>query len=291
MTAPARRFPLSLDRLPGATGTARPASPAAPTRPAVPKAPVAPVQPPQGLQRPQRPVREAAEAPPVPAAGHGLDSETVRARMVERLRQQGVEDERVLQAMGAVPRHRFIDTALVPQAYEDTSLPIGWEQTISKPVVVARMLALLAAAPGARQRQVRRPLGRTLEIGTGCGYQAAVLHQLATRVTSIERLSALHAKAKENLRALGLHDLRLIHGDGQLGHLPNAPFDSIISAAGGLTLASAWLEQLGEGGRLVAPLVGEDGAQHLVVIDKTPSGLQRRLHDGVHFVPLKSGVL
>ncbi len=273
MNAPARRFPLSLDRLPGAGKAPRAATPQA------------------QLQRPQRPVREAAAAAPAPAVGQGLDSETVRARMVDRLRQLGVEDERVLAAMGVVPRHHFVDTALAAQAYEDTSLPIGWEQTISKPVVVARMIALLAAAPGARHRQVRRPLGRVLEIGTGCGYQAAVLMQLALRVTSIERLSPLHAKARDKLLTLGLQDVRLLHGDGQLGHPPNAPYDSIISAAGGLDVAPAWLSQLGEGGRLVAPIVGADGAQQLVVIDKTPDGVRRHLHDGVHFVPLKSGVL
>ena len=127
MAQPERRFPLSLERL----GAARAAKPTL------------------GLQRPQRPLQEAAAAPVQAAVGHGLDSQTVRAHMVERLRQQGIEDERVLHAMGTVERHRFVDTALVAQAYEDTSLPIGWEQTISKPTVVARMLALLAAAPGA----------------------------------------------------------------------------------------------------------------------------------------------
>jgi protein-L-isoaspartate(D-aspartate) O-methyltransferase len=236
-------------------------------------------------------VREAAAPPPPAAAGQGLDSEAVRARMVERLRLQGVEDERVLQAMGEVPRHRFVDSALAAQAYEDTSLPIGWEQTISKPVVVARMIALLAAAPGTRQRAVRRPLGRTLEVGTGCGYQAAVLQRLSSHVTSIERLSPLHARARENLQALGLRDVRLLHGDGQLGHAPNAPYDSIVSAAGGEQVAPAWLAQLAVGGRLVAPVVGADGTQQLVVIDRTADGWHQQRHDAVLFVPLKSGVI
>lgn len=226
------------------------------------------------------------------AQGYGLDSAAVRDRMIERLRAQGIEDERVLRAMAAVPRHAFVDAGLAAQAYEDTSLPIGWEQTISKPIVVARMLQLLAQAPGAASRRVRAPLGRALEVGTGCGYQAAVMRALSTRVTSIERIGPLLEKARAHLAALRLDDIRLVHRDGRLGHAPNAPYDSIVAAAGGDELPPAWLEQLAVGGRLVAPLHDVcRGGQMLVVIDKTEDGLQRSIHDAVRFVPLKSGHL
>jgi protein-L-isoaspartate(D-aspartate) O-methyltransferase len=277
---PARRFPLTLERLPSRPGSAVAGKPAQP--------PAAQAV----VQRPQRPLREAASDARLrhPPSGQGLDSDAVRARMVERLRAQGVDHEAVLRAIGAVPRHRFVDTALVAQAYEESSLPIGWEQTISKPVVVARMLALLAQAPGAARRPIRAPLGRALEIGTGCGYQAAVMARLCTRLTSIERLGPLLDKARETLRMLGLHELRLIHGDGRLGHAPHAPYDSIISAAGGRELPTAWIEQLAVGGRLVAPMEDGDGdGQRLLVVDKTEQGLQQAVHDAVHFVPLKSG--
>lgn len=271
MASGGRRFPLTLDRI----------SP--PARAAV-----------QGpVHRPQRPLREAAGASggaaPQPS-GQGLDSEAVRARMVERLRRHGVEDERVLRAMGAVPRHLFVDAALAAQAYEDTSLPIGWEQTISKPVVVARMMALLVQAPAARQRTVRAPLGRALEIGTGSGYQAAVMRVLATHVTSVERLGPLHRKAAGHLASLGAQGVRLVHADGRQGHAADAPYDSIVAAAGGEDVPQAWLDQLAVGGRIVAPL--HDAAasgQMLVVIDRTADGWQREVRDAVHFVPLKWG--
>jgi protein-L-isoaspartate(D-aspartate) O-methyltransferase len=218
-------------------------------------------------------------------AGLGLDSIQVRARMVERLRADGVRDERVLAALGVVPRHAFVDTALANQAYEDTSLPIGLGQTISKPSVVARMLELLLAphAPGARLR--------LLEIGTGCGYQAALLALLARSVVSVERLKPLYDKASDNLAALRLSTLRLVYGDGRGGHSPNAPYDGIIAAAGGDDLPTAWLDQLAPGGRLVAPIAqGVRGGQVLVVCDRLPDGsLVRRIHEAVKFVPLKSG--
>ena len=151
------------------------------------------------------------------SAGLGLDSSAVRARMVRKLAAQGVTDPQVLAAMGRVERHRFVDSALVNQAYEDTSLPIGLGQTISKPNVVARMLELLLEG-----RQGSK-LGRVLEIGTGCGYQAAVLAQLATEVYSIERLRGLHDKARENLRPLRVPTLHLLYGDGMLGYARGAP--------------------------------------------------------------------
>jgi protein-L-isoaspartate(D-aspartate) O-methyltransferase len=235
---------------------------------------------------PQAAVR--TKTPPVISpSGVGLDSSAVRARMVQKLMDQGIHDPVVLDAMGRVERHRFVDSALVNQAYEDTSLPIGLGQTISKPNVVARMIALLREAPGL---QGQNPLGRVLEIGTGCGYQAAVLACVAHEVYSIERLRGLHDKAKENLRPMRVPTIRLIFGDGMLGYAQGAPYSAIISAAGGDAVPQAWIDQLAVGGRLVAPTQTAFGQQALVVIDKTPQGLQQTLYEAVNFVPLKSGV-
>jgi protein-L-isoaspartate(D-aspartate) O-methyltransferase len=236
-------------------------------------------------------VRTRTPPPVAPAtagatiAGLGLDSQAVRARMVERIRAEGIHCAPVLEALAQVPRHHFVDTGLAAQAYEDTSLPIGHGQTISKPSVVARMLALLfERRPGAQR------LGRVLEVGTGCGYQAALLCRLATQVISVERLRPLHDKARENLAPLRSSNLRLVYGDGRLGHAPNAPYDAIVSAAGGEDLPQAWLDQLAIGGRLVAPMhTGADGAQVLVSVDRDESGWSRRVHEGVRFVPLRSG--
>jgi protein-L-isoaspartate(D-aspartate) O-methyltransferase len=241
------------------------------------------------MLRPQRPLQQAAHdasqrhAP----SGLGLDSSSVRARMVERLRHGGLTCEPVLQAFLAVERHRFIDTALATQAYEDTSLPIGWQQTISKPSVVAHMLALLFDGAHAR---AAGELGRVLEIGTGCGYQTALLARLGRQVVSIERLKPLHEKARDHLGHPRAGDVRLVFGDGRLGHPPRAPYQSIISAAGGEDLPAAWLDQLAEGGRLIAPSVDPvRGGQALLVVDRTAQGLTQRWLDAVKFVPLKSG--
>ena len=222
------------------------------------------------------------------SVGLGLDSSAVRARMVHKLAAQGVTDPQVLTAMGLVERHRFVDSALVNQAYEDTSLPIGLGQTISKPNVVARMLELLLEGLEKR-RGASGKLGRVLEIGTGCGYQAAVLAHLATEVYSIERLRGLHDKARENLRLLRVPNLHLLYGDGMLGYAKGAPYAAIIAAAGGEAIPPAWIEQLAIGGRLVAPLQAPGGAQTLVVVDKTAQGIRKSLLEPVHFVPLKSG--
>lgn len=242
----------------------------------------------RALLRPQRPLEEAARdrARTQLPSGLGLDSEHVRARMVERLRRDGLADARVIAALMAVPRHAFVDSALVQQAYEDTSLPIGLGQTISKPSVVARMLELMLAVQPPGQRP------RVLEIGTGCGYQAAVIAQFARSVVSIERLKPLHDKARANLAALAMSNLRLVYGDGRLGHAPNAPYDGIVSAAGGADLPSTWLEQLAPGGRLVAPMADARGAgQVLVVVDRLEDGsLRRSIHEAVRFVPLESGL-
>ena len=216
-------------------------------------------------------------------SGFGTDSHAVRSEMVRKLEAQGIEHPGVLAAMRAVERHRFVDSALANQAYEDTSLPIGLGQTISKPNVVARMLALLCASSPEK-------LGRVLEIGTGCGYQAAVLSHLSREVYSIERLRGLHDKARDNLRPFRVANLHLLFGDGMQGFPKGAPYAGIIAAAGGEAIPQAWIDQLAVGGRLVAPAVMASGQQHLVVIDKTPQGIRRTELEPVLFVPLKSGV-
>lgn len=250
------------------------------------------------VQRPQRMVQGAVadagrQRTPV---GLGLDSATVRSRMVARLRSLGIADERVLAAFARVERHRFVDSALANQAYEDTSLPIGFGQTISKPSIVGQMLQALlegrsAAGAGNEVAGSRPPvLRRALEIGTGCGYQAALLAVLAEQVVSIERVGALAEKARAKLAATLVRNVHVMHGDGRLGAPELGPFDAIVSAAGGDELPAVWLEQLAVGGRLVAP--GAElraGVQELVVVDRHPSGVTRRLAGEVYFVPLKSG--
>lgn len=230
--------------------------------------------------------RQPAAAPLAPVQGVGLDSGAVRARMVSRLAAQGIADARVLAALGSVERHRFVDTALVNQAYEDTSLPIGLGQTISKPSVVARMIELLLAGrtlPDGR-------LGRVLEVGTGCGYQAAVLAQVVTEVYSIERLRGLHERARENLRGLRLPNVHLLFGDGMAGFAQGAPYAGIIAAAGGEAVPTTWTDQLGEGGRIIAPMLMPQGTQALVIVEKNGGRLQQTVLETVHFVPLKSGI-
>ncbi|MGS5086644.1 protein-L-isoaspartate(D-aspartate) O-methyltransferase [Hydrogenophaga sp. A37] len=241
-------------------------------------------------------LRPVAAAVPTPVAkrvvtpiGHGapasvgMDSVAVRTAMVRKLQGQGIVHAGVLAAMQAVERHRFVDTALANQAYEDTSLPIGLGQTISKPSVVARMLELLCQG---REEK----LGRVLDIGTGCGYQAAVLSHLAREVYSMERLRSLNDKARDNLRAFRVANLHLLFGDGMLGYAQGAPYAGIVAAAGGNDVPQAWIDQLAVGGRLVAPAVTTHGQQHLVVIDKTAQGLVRSVLEPVLFVPLKSGI-
>jgi protein-L-isoaspartate(D-aspartate) O-methyltransferase len=253
-------------------------------------------------QRPGFPVRLTSTAPgatrgrqPAPpakppvSATPSMASDAVRARMVQRLAAQGIADARVLRAMGAVERHRFVDSALVNQAYEDTSLPIGLGQTISKPNVVARMIELLMGAPALANKPSER-LGRVLDIGTGCGYQAAVLSHVASEVYSIERLRGLHERARANLRPFRLATVHLLLGDGMLGYAKGAPYAAIVAAAGGEDVPDAWVAQLAVGGRIVAPMVSSAGGQALVVIDKTTRGLERRILEAVHFVPLKSGI-
>jgi protein-L-isoaspartate(D-aspartate) O-methyltransferase len=217
-----------------------------------------------------------------------LTSERVRERMVERLRANGVADARVLQALAGVPRHMFVDPGLATQAYEDAALPIGHQQTISKPSVVARMLELAGAG---------RTLDRVLEIGTGCGYQAAVLSGIARDVYSIERIKPLYERAKTNLRPLRIPNIRLHYGDGRLGLPSAAPFDAIVIAAAGFDVPQALLEQLAIGGRLVAPVAspaeaGGEQTQVLTLVERTgPAQWRESRLDRVFFVPLKSGVI
>ncbi|RDK03767.1 protein-L-isoaspartate(D-aspartate) O-methyltransferase [Paraburkholderia lacunae] len=228
---------------------------------------------------------ERAAAPNVALNGAlALTSERVRERMVERLRANGVTDQRVLNAMSVVPRHMFVDPGLAAQAYEDAALPIGHHQTISKPSVVARMIELAAAG---------RALHTVLEIGTGCGYQAAVLSQVARDVYSIERIKPLSERAKTNLRPLRIPNIRLHYGDGRLGLPSAAPFDAIVIAAAGLDVPQALLEQLAIGGRLVAPVGSQDGQnQVLTLVERLgPAQWRESRLDRVFFVPLKSGVI
>lgn len=211
----------------------------------------------------------------------GMTSERTRMAMVERLRQQGIEDEEVLRALGVVPRHQFVDEGLASRAYQDMALPIGFGQTISQPYIVARMLAL------ARQSG---PLTRVLEIGTGCGYQAAVLARLAQEIYSIERIKALHELARVRLRPHRISNLRLVHGDGMLGLPQVAPFNAIVIAAAGVEIPPSLLLQLEVGGRLVAP-VGKN-QQFLQCVMRTDVAQWQRMElEEVQFVPLQSGVV
>lgn len=273
---PPRKFPLILNRLPG---NAQPPGAASGTAPAH-----------RSLLRPQRhaAAAHADSARRLQPVGLGLDSADVRRRMTDRLRAGGIGHAAVLAAFNAVPRHHFVDAALATQAYEDTSLPIGHGQTISKPSVVARMIELLFDGGNARASQ---RLGAVLEIGTGCGYQAALLSELAVRVVSVERLGPLHEKARALLAPMRSNRLRLVLGDGMLGHPPGAPYDSIIAAAGGEDLPAAWLDQLAVGGRLVSPVQQRGGGQALVVVDRSEHGFARSVHEAVKFVPLKSGLV
>lgn len=230
------------------------------------------------------PLRGVSSPVLLSGAGRQASHEAARWAMVRKLQAQGLSHPSVMQALAAVERHRFVDEGLAYQAYEDTSLPIGLEQTISKPSVVARMLELLCV-----DRTL--PLGRVLEVGTGCGYQAAVLSALASEVYSIERLRGLHDKARQNLRFFRLPNVHLLLGDGTEGYPQGAPYAGIVAAAGGEAVPQAWLEQLQVGGRLVAPVQSGNKRQHLVVIERTPQGYQSQTHEAVLFVPLKSGVV
>ena len=214
------------------------------------------------------------------AADVTLSLTRARGRMVERLRTAGIRDEGVLAAMQAIPRHQFVEEALGTRAYEDTALPLGFQQTISQPFVVARMIELLRAGG--------RPLGKTLEIGAGCGYQAAVLSRLATDVYALERIAPLLERAKRNLRPLRLPNVRLKHADGTVGLAAEAPFDTIIVAAAAASVPMQLLEQLAEGGRLIIPVGTSE--QSLRMIERQPQRYVESKLDAVRFVPLLPGV-
>jgi len=210
----------------------------------------------------------------------GLNSERLRTAMVERLHAQGITNERVLSAMQLVPRHVFVDEALASRAYDDAALPIGHGQTISQPWVVARMIAAVC--------ETEVPT-RVLEVGTGCGYQAAVMSYVFPQVYSIERIRSLYDMAREHLRLLQLTKIRLSYGDGMAGLSSAAPFDAIVVAAAGLKIPQALMLQLKVGGMLIAPEGAS--AQKLIRIQRTSeSGWSRQELEEVRFVPLKSGL-
>ena len=218
-------------------------------------------------------------------SGIGMTSTRTRNRMVDRLRADGIRDELVLEAINATPRHIFVDEALAIRAYEDTPLPIGSGQTISQPWVVARMTELARAG---------RMLERVLEIGTGCGYQTAVLAQIAGEVYTVERIGALVAKARRNLQALKVKNVRLMHGDGTASLGEDIEFDAIVVTAGTTHVPTGLFKYLKPGGRMVLPLAqhGEhgDGVQRLTVIEAAPDGYREQTFDAVRFVPLLPGL-
>lgn len=218
-------------------------------------------------------------------AGIGMTSQRTRERMITSLMEKGISNWAVLDVMRTTPRHIFLDEALSHRAYEDTALPIGYGQTISQPYVVARMTE---AALG-RRRPEDGPLGRVLEVGTGCGYQTAVIAQLAERVCTVERIQPLLAKARKNLSLLNLRNIRSKHDDGSLGWAEQGPFDAIIAAAAPQHVPAELLQQLADGGRLVIPVGGERGTQQLQLIERQGDHFTTQTLETVHFVPLYVG--
>jgi protein-L-isoaspartate(D-aspartate) O-methyltransferase len=285
-----RTFPLPLSSVTGnsGNGTRKPGTPAPVATPQTATRnaahAVGGAQLPKGPQPgPKLPGYAMPAAPRAPAAQRSdlMATEAIRRAMVARVAGQGVRDRFVLAALEAVPRHLFIEPALSGQAYIDASLPIGHNQTISQPYIVARMIEAMREGKGS--------LARVLEIGTGCGYQAAVLAQVVGDVYSIERIKPLHELAKANLRPLRLSNLRLHYGDGMLGLAQAAPFDGIILAAAGIEVPRALLEQLAIGARLVAPVGGQ--VQHLQRITRIgKSEWASETLEACHFVPLRPGI-
>jgi len=212
--------------------------------------------------------------------GSGMTSSRTRDRMINRLIEQGIRDLNVIEVMRATPRHIFLDEALAHRAYEDTALPIGHSQTLSQPYIVARMTdALLADGP----------LNKVLEIGTGSGYQTAVLAQLVGQVFSVERIKSLQDKARTRLQLLRLHNVRLRHTDGGMGWPEEAGFDGIIATAAPLGVPKALIAQLNEGGRLIIP-VGGGEVQDLLLITRRGDSHETRVLEQVRFVPMLGGV-
>jgi len=214
--------------------------------------------------------------------GIGMTSQRTRARLIERLREQGIKDEAVLAAMFEVPRHLFVDEAMASRAYDDVSLPINFNQTISQPYIVARMIEVLRGPD-----PHNRPLDRVLEIGTGCGYQAAVLAQLAREVYTVERIQPLYERARKQLRDLKVRNVSVRYADGSTGFPDAAPFDGIIMAAAAPALSVALREQLAVGGRMVLPVGIQE--QWLYLIERDASGFRETRLETVKFVPLLIG--
>lgn len=274
-TQPQKCFPLTLDRITGAADR---------------KKTVAVPQMKNSQTATQNAARHTMPPPPVinstrPAADRTanspLVSDAVRKAMVQRLAQQGIRDTAVLAAMEAVPRHYFLEPGLASQAYIDASLPIGYHQTISQPYIVARMIEVMRGG-------ISGKLSRVLEIGTGCGYQAAVIAQLAEEVYSIERIRPMHELARTNLRPLRIPNLRLHYGDGMLGLPQVGSFDGIILAAAGLDVPQALLDQMSVGGRLIAPVGQRNQVLKLVRRTGRNEWMAETL-EPCHFVPLKPG--
>lgn len=211
-------------------------------------------------------------------AGIGMTSARTRGRLIERLRAEGIADETVLAAMSEVPRHIFVDEALATRAYDDVSLPIGHGQTISQPYIVARMTEVLRNG---------KQLNRVLEIGTGCGYQAAVLSKVAKEVYSVERIQPLYERARKTLRELKLFNVNLRYADGTTGLPDAAPFEGIIMACAAPALSALLREQLAVGGRMVLPMGTQE--QHLYLIERDENGFRETRLDAVKFVPLVMG--
>lgn len=213
-------------------------------------------------------------------SGIGMTSQRTRLRMVERLRTQGIADEVILSVLGSIPRHLFIEEALASRAYEDVSLPINYGQTISSPWIVARMSELL---------RDNEPLEKVLEIGTGCGYQTAVLAQIAEKVYSVERIGPLLTRTRIRLQELQIRNIYLRHADGLHGFVETAPFDGIIMTAAATHIPDSLLEQLDVGGRMIFPKGTQK--QNLCMIERTEAGYSEIILEEVNFVPLLSGVI
>jgi len=213
-------------------------------------------------------------------AGIGMTSARTRDRLIHRLQEQGISNLAVLDRIRNVPRHIFVDEALASRSYEDTALPIGFSQTISQPYIVARMTEALIEGG--------RKLGKVLEVGTGCGYQTAVLAPLVRKIYSIERIEPLAKRAKATLKELGIGNVKLKHGDGTQGWKSQKPFDGILVAAAPLAVPEALFAQLANRGRLIVP-VGPEGAQQLVRFTRNGEAIEREVLGQVAFVPLLGG--
>ncbi len=214
-------------------------------------------------------------------SGIGMTSARTRDRLVQRLREQGIANPVVLERIRNVPRHIFVDEALSSRAYEDTALPIGFGQTISQPYIVARMTEALLEGT---------PLSNVLEVGTGCGYQTAVLAPLVERLYTIERIEPLIERARERIKELELRNVRFRHGDGSVGWKAHAPYDGILVAAAPLTVPELLLQQLKVGGRLIVP-IGAEGEQELVRFTRKEQRIERQSLGQVAFVPLLGGTI